>query len=682
MKKILLPLLILPIIAGGIFISCKKEKSCEGCRENNKPPIAVAGPDRVITLPTDSISLDGSASNDPDGTISEWLWTKISGPASFNISSTALAKTLVNNLVAGVYQFELKIKDDKGLFAKDTMQVIVDAVVTTNHPPVANAGADQTITLPTNTVNLDGSTSSDPDNNITGYLWTKISGPSSFNIANPSAVQTPVTNLEQGVYQFELKVTDDKGLFAKDTMQVTVNSASPINRPPVANAGTDKTITLPTNAVNLDGSASTDPDNNISSYQWTKIEGPSSFSIVNANLVTTQATNLVDGTYKVELKVTDADGLVDKDTLRIIVNAEETVLVCGNENRPRVNAQLIRTGTLSEARLSICVAAAGDKILFNSGYLEPDCEGSRKVDIYDIATNTWSVSERPRGSLIGGSGDYDMAVAVAGSKLFFAGGDVLKGCTDWHASTLLTYDAATNKWDSLDNSPVTGLGIAGTSVGNKILFAGGSAHNNRNTVVNIYHLSTNSWSSASLSEGRSVGHAAIRVNNKVYIIGGEGPNGFSSTMDIYDNVTNAWSTGTMQKARAYFGAIAVNDKLYLAGGRKHHLDHTSAICEVEILDLNTGASVIEYLSRPAKWNIHRGQNIVLKDNKIIFLRFDGGSEADKFDIYDINTRAWSIGVLSQAIPRDASVISVNNTVYIAGGFVNGVLSNQVWKLEF
>ena len=66
-----------------IITACKKERSCEGCKEINKPPIAVAGPDQVITLPTDSISLGGSASNDPDGTISDRFWKKISGPASF-----------------------------------------------------------------------------------------------------------------------------------------------------------------------------------------------------------------------------------------------------------------------------------------------------------------------------------------------------------------------------------------------------------------------------------------------------------------------------------------------------------------------------------------------------------------------------------------------------------------------
>jgi hypothetical protein len=68
-----------------VFFSCKKETSCEGCRDGNKPPIAVAGPDQVITLPTDSVLLDGSSSSDPDGIISRYLWTKISGPASFNI---------------------------------------------------------------------------------------------------------------------------------------------------------------------------------------------------------------------------------------------------------------------------------------------------------------------------------------------------------------------------------------------------------------------------------------------------------------------------------------------------------------------------------------------------------------------------------------------------------------------
>ena len=101
-----------------IITACKKEYSCEGCKENNKPPIAVAGPDQVITLPTDSISLDGTASSDPDGTISEWLWTKISGPASFNILRQSDSTTKVKTLVVGTYQFELEVTNNGGLSAK------------------------------------------------------------------------------------------------------------------------------------------------------------------------------------------------------------------------------------------------------------------------------------------------------------------------------------------------------------------------------------------------------------------------------------------------------------------------------------------------------------------------------------------------------------------------------------
>ena len=59
-----------------IFFSCKKEIACDNCKEKNKPPISLAGPDQVITLPTDSVSLDGKNSSDPDGKISEWLWKK------------------------------------------------------------------------------------------------------------------------------------------------------------------------------------------------------------------------------------------------------------------------------------------------------------------------------------------------------------------------------------------------------------------------------------------------------------------------------------------------------------------------------------------------------------------------------------------------------------------------------
>src|SRR6187399_1702095 len=138
-----------------IFSSCKKETSCESCAtKSNKPPIAVAGPDQVITLPIDSVLLDGRSSSDPDRNISNYLWTKISGPVSSNIIKPSDSITKVKALVTGNYFFELKVTDNGGLSAKDTIQIIVNDPSQPNRPPISNAGADQTIILPSNNVNL------------------------------------------------------------------------------------------------------------------------------------------------------------------------------------------------------------------------------------------------------------------------------------------------------------------------------------------------------------------------------------------------------------------------------------------------------------------------------------------------------------------------------------------------
>jgi len=112
-----------------IFISCKKEYSCENCREKNRPPIAIAGPDRVITLPTNTVTLDGSGSTDPDNNITSYAWVKISGPSSFNMVNINAVQTQVANLVQGKYQFKLKVTDAAGLFSKDIVQIeIIDSL--------------------------------------------------------------------------------------------------------------------------------------------------------------------------------------------------------------------------------------------------------------------------------------------------------------------------------------------------------------------------------------------------------------------------------------------------------------------------------------------------------------------------------------------------------------------------
>ena len=59
------------------------------------------------------------------------------------------------------------------------------------------------------------------------YQWRKISGPSQYQIVSPHSAVTNVTDLVEGVYKFELKVTNNLGLSSRDTMTLTVNAPDP-----------------------------------------------------------------------------------------------------------------------------------------------------------------------------------------------------------------------------------------------------------------------------------------------------------------------------------------------------------------------------------------------------------------------------------------------------------------------
>ena len=97
----------------------------------NKPPVANAGDNKNIKLPTDTTSLTGTGT-DTDGTISAYQWKKISGPGQFTILSPTQAHTVINNLVEGIYQFELTVTDNLGAIGKDTVQIEVEAVKESN----------------------------------------------------------------------------------------------------------------------------------------------------------------------------------------------------------------------------------------------------------------------------------------------------------------------------------------------------------------------------------------------------------------------------------------------------------------------------------------------------------------------------------------------------------------------
>jgi hypothetical protein len=138
---------------------------------------------------------------DEDGTIISYQWTKYLGPTNYTIVNPSASQTPVNNLEYGVYGFELRVTDNAGAIARDTILVVVNAAP--NPPPVTNAGLNKTITLPTNSVTLAGS-ATDLNGTVISYLWSKLTGPASFNIVSPTSAQTVVNNLVQGRQRYSI----------------------------------------------------------------------------------------------------------------------------------------------------------------------------------------------------------------------------------------------------------------------------------------------------------------------------------------------------------------------------------------------------------------------------------------------------------------------------------------------
>lgn len=285
----------------------------------NETPKASAGGDEGIILPASNFVLNGTSSYDPDGLIVEYNWTQAAGSSQAIITNANSAISKPDSLKPGFYVFRLTVTDNKGATATDDVLIIVDAEPPANKPPVANAGNDVNLTLPSNSAVLNGSGSNDPDGSIVVYNWSLVSGPSQPDLGNTASAYLNVSNLVIGTYVFRLSVTDNKETISTDDVTVNVYSGPEGNKTPMANAGDDVTILLPANTVSLNGSRSSDPDGFIRDYRWSHLSGPSSYAFSNDYAPNPTVTNLREGVYVFRLLVIDNNGAIHTDDVTVAV---------------------------------------------------------------------------------------------------------------------------------------------------------------------------------------------------------------------------------------------------------------------------------------------------------------------------------------------------------------------------
>ncbi len=306
----------------------------------NKAPVVDAGNNRTITLPTNSISLSGSAT-DSDGTVVKYQWTQLSGPAA-TLTGTTTKTMKVYDMLEGIYVFRLTATDDKGASASDDMQVTVRPA---NIFPIVDAGADVVIDLPVSAVELNGQ-ASDPDGFIASYAWTMVSG-GTLTMTGAATTTLNVASLTEGTYVFRFTATDNRGASSSDDVQVTVHAAKTLeNIFPVASAGPNMTIEWPTNSVTIYGSGQ-DADGTIVSYSWMKAKGGSA-TLIGENTPTLQVRDLEIGSYYFRLTVTDDRGATHSDMMLLNVKDGSTSIY----RLPRIGSI---PGTDSELGLSVRV---------------------------------------------------------------------------------------------------------------------------------------------------------------------------------------------------------------------------------------------------------------------------------------------------------------------------------------
>jgi hypothetical protein len=244
-----------------------------------------------------------------------------------------------------------------------------------NQRPVANAGPDQQVEVATRVL-LDGSASSDPENDPISYQWGLISQPA----GSAAVLETPMGRTasfiadQAGVYEVELQVRDnDSATNMSDTVLITA-MAPVTNRPPIANAGPDQQVEVVTRVL-LDGNASSDPETDPISYQWSFISLPPGSVAVLETPTESRASFVPDqvGNYEVQLQVRDSVNPFGASDAALI-----TAEIRGSTNqRPIADAGADQTVTVG-ARVILNGSASND----------PDSDGN-------IVQYEWAFVSKP-----------------------------------------------------------------------------------------------------------------------------------------------------------------------------------------------------------------------------------------------------------------------------------------------
>lgn len=241
------------------------------------------------------VTIDGSASSDPEGAVLEYSWSLNTPTCSVLTSSDVYNEgTASPSFVPdceGTYAITLSVSD--GSQWSDPVVCAVD-VGGINRLPVADAGKTEDFGgCAPNPFQLNGHSSYDADGDSLTFSWALVSAPvdSVVSDANFDDTTSPTPEFSwdvDGVYTFQLQVHDGTGWSAPDLVDVTIGDMADNHRP-IANAGDNMAIEAtaacqdtsyssecadcPPYTLLLDGSGTIDLDTDMLSFFWEEVTG-------------------------------------------------------------------------------------------------------------------------------------------------------------------------------------------------------------------------------------------------------------------------------------------------------------------------------------------------------------------------------------------------------------------------
>jgi len=238
---------------------------------------------------------------------------RLDGEPDFFYSSDTTGNTSHTYTAPGIYHPVLTVTDNDG--NTDTGSLTITVLVP--GAPTAHAAADPTVGDNPLVVHFTG-TGSDPNGQIVLYEWD-FEGDGVYDWSSSESGETHHTYEDVGTYQAVLRVTDNDGYQATDTVEITAGC------PPVAVPVAYPTSGPPPLRVKFD-TKGTDADNTIKDFRW-DFDGDGDYDWSSPISMTTEHTYNTPGTYHAKLKVTDHDGLSGSNSIEINVTVPDTPTV-------------------------------------------------------------------------------------------------------------------------------------------------------------------------------------------------------------------------------------------------------------------------------------------------------------------------------------------------------------------